>query len=598
MHYQQNDFESRLRRRFLPCRALLCFVAILIAATSHAAKFTVSLDRDTIVLGETATLKLEFDGINPGGMPQLPPIAGLQIAGGLTSGSSSTIGPDGQQSITWFSVPLAASQPGEYAIPPLQIEVGGQRFSSAALTLKVLREDPTAPPAEFELKSAFLWLTLPKTEGYVGETMVPEIRLYVRAGVRNITPFTPPQLEGDGFTSSKTWNAGGQMQRRVGRRMFVVLPWKCSLTPIKSGPIKINPLNSTVVLNPPDVFEGFFGRRGDTEQVAVTTDGREIRSLPLPTENVPPGFNGAVGNYSMNVNVGPTNVATGDPITVRVEISGRGPIESLTLPPQDAWKNFKAYPPTANVEVADQLGIQGRKTFEQIISPESTELREIPTFAFSFFDPNAKQYRTLTHPPVAIIVRPGGSAPAPVIANRIQTPELPAASQDIVHIKPRLGTLRSVSPPLVQRPWFIAANCAPVLAWLLAIGWRKRADALANNPRLRRQRQVAQIVRDGLAELRQHAAANESDKFFATILRLLQEQLGERLDCPASAITEAVIDEKLRPRRIPEQTLNQLHDLFQIHNLARYAPMQSSRELNAVIPRVESALAKIQEVKP
>ena len=78
---------------------------------------------------------------------------------------------------------------------------------------------------------------------------------------------------------------------------------------------------------------------------------------------------------------------------------------------------------------------------------------------------------------------------------------------------------------------------------------------------------------------------------------MLQEQLGERLDCPASAITEAVIDEKLRPRGVPEETLNELRELFQTHNLARYAPVQTSRELAAIIPRLESVLAKIQEVK-
>ena len=38
-----------------------------------------------------------------------------------------------------------------------------------------------------------------------------------------------------------------------------------------------------------------------------------------------------------------------------------------------------------------------------------------------------------------------------------------------------------------------------------------------------------------------------SDEFFAVLFRLLQEQLGERLDLPASAITEAVIEERLSP---------------------------------------------------
>src|SRR6185503_4531831 len=96
--------------------------------------------------------------------------------------------------------------------------------------------------------------------------------------------------------------------------------------------------------------------------------------------------------------------------------------------------------------------------------------------------------------------------------------------------------------------------------------------------------------RDGLDELRKRAAENQSEHFFATLFRLLQEQLGERLDLPAFAITEAVIEEHLQPRRAPEATLGKLRELFQSCNLARYAPIRSSQELAALIPRIESTL--------
>ena len=59
----------------------------------------------------------------------------------------------------------------------------------------------------------------------------------------------------------------------------------------------------------------------------------------------------------------------------------------------------------------------------------------------------------------------------------------------------------------------------------------------------RRQRAVAQIILHGLNDLKKFAAGNKPDEFFATLFRLLQEQLGERLDCPRPAITENVIDE-------------------------------------------------------
>ena len=122
-------------------------------------------------------------------------------------------------------------------------------------------------------------------------------------------------------------------------------------------------------------------------------------------------------------------------------------------------------------------------------------------------------------------------------------------------------------------------------------------DSLANNPRLRRQRQVARLIRKGLDDLRQLATENKSDEFFAVLFRLLQEQLGERLDCPASSITEAVIDERLVRLGAPETTLAGLRESFLLCNQARYAPLRTSSELAAVIPRIENAARELQQVK-
>jgi len=196
-------------------------------------------------------------------------------------------------------------------------------------------------------------------------------------------------------------------------------------------------------------------------------------------------------------------------------------------------------------------------------------------------------------------VRPGGIVVAPSVAvGSKASPNETLQQVDIVPIKQRLGPVSASTVPLLAQPVFLAAQTVPALAFLAAFVWRKRANSLAKNPRLRRQRQVEQTVRAGLEKLRTHAAQNQSDEFFAGVMRLLQERLGERLDCPASAITEAVIDEKLRPRGLPDSMLEELHELFQACNQARYAPVRSAQELGALIPKVENALRKLAEVRP
>ena len=595
----------RLRRA-----ALALFLGIIFAVTpAFATSFTASLDRDLINLGETASLALAFEDVSPNDVPTPPAIPNLQITYIGPSSQHSIINGQVSSSVRYmFSV--TPRQAGDYKIPAITANVGGQRMSSAPLSLKVLKPNAPAPEAiNAGTQPVFLKMTLPKKEVFLGEVITAELQFYFRQGVQLAGQ---PQLTAtptEGFTLGKI-AAGQQRQVQVGNAVYTLLPATVVLKAIKTGPVTVGPITAAVVVQTPSQnrrrgsffeqfgFEDPFNS-GERKQLSIATEVLTAQSLPLPADTAPPDFDGAVGTYTMTATAGPTNVVAGDPITVRVQITGRGSLDAINLPAQAAWKNFKSYPPTAKVETTDPFGLQGTKTFEQVITPETSDIKELPAFAFSFFDPEAKQYRTLTQPAVPLTVRPGGLAPAPVIAasSKFATPDATPPRQDIVHIKPRSGPLARIVPPLIQQPWFLAVQSVPVLAWLAAVGWRRRAESLANNPRRRRQRQVAVVIRAGLVELRRHAAANQSEEFFATLFRLLQEQLGERLDCPASAITEAVLEEKLRPRGVAAGPLTGLHELFQTCNVARYAPVRSGQELAALIPKLEITLREIQEVK-
>jgi hypothetical protein len=569
-------------------------------ARLDAATFTASLDRDTIALGESATLSLTFEDGSPRNVPTPANVAGLQIAYVGPSSQFSFVNGETKSTVT-YNFTLTPRQAGDFTIPTLAADVGGQRLSSPPLRFKVLPPN-SPPPAAVNSGSevAFMRLALQEKEVYPGEVLVARLDIYLRDDVQNFGNFQFTGTPADGFTVGKI--AQGSKQRvQIGNRIYTDVPLSLALTTVKTGPVSVGPFTAGAVVVLPsnqgrDSFPfGMFGG-GEQRQVTFATDTLNLESLPLPAEGTPANFNGAVGDYTMNVTAGPTTVAVGDPITVRVQISGQGALDSLTLPDQPAWRDFKAYPPTSKVATSDQLGLQGTKTFEQIVTPQNTEVHELPAFSFSFFDPGAKTYRTLTQPPVQLAVHSGGITPAPVIAATKSANSQTPPPQDILPIKEQFGALVPVGPPLLTRPAFLALQGVPVLAWLAAFVWRKRTDSLANNPRLRRQRRVAGLVQSGLNDLRRLAAENNSAEFFATLFRLLQEQLGERLDCPSSSITEAVIDERLVLLGTPEPVLASLRELFQLCNQARYAPMRTSGELAAVIPQFENAIRELQKV--
>ena len=569
-------------------------------ATAHAATFTASLDHDTISLGGSATLSLSFDGGSPGDIPGLPEIHGLQIA---SAGQSSQINiVNGQASSTFiYNFSVTPKQTGEFLIPALSANVNGQQVASKPVKLTVLAAT-APPPAAINSGNeiAFMKLSLPKKEVYAGEIVTAQMDVYLRDDVQN---FSRPQLAStpaNGFTVGKV-TSGSARRTQVGNRIYTVFPIFIALTATQSGDLSVGPftLDATLLLPASDqqLRNPFFFSNVEEKPVTLTTEKLDVQSLPLPAENVPANFNGAVGTYTIACTAGPTNVAVGDPITIRAQISGRGALDSITLPDQSAWRGFKIFPPTSKVETAGQLGIEGTKTFEEIVAPQDTDVHELPSFSFSFFDPDQKTYRTLTQPAVPLSVHSAGSTPAPSIAANKPATQSPPPQQDILPIRENFGALAQAAAPLVTRRAFLALQSLPVLAFLAAFVWRKREESLANNPRLRRQRRVAQLVRDGVNDLHRLAAQNSSDEFFAVLFRLLQEQLGERLDCPASSITENVIDEHPVLRAAPKAALDGLRELFQLCNQTRYAPVRGTSELNSVAVQFEKVIGELQEVK-
>jgi hypothetical protein len=595
--------EGRGHRRLRFAPALLVLLAWLAPAVVRAATLSASLDRSSISFGESATLSITFEGGSPENVPAPPAIPNLEISYVGPSSQFSFI--NGQVSSTVTHVfTLTPRQAGDYAIPSMTVEVGGQKLSTQPLRLSVAGPGAPPPGAAADSGPVFFKLLLPRKELYVGETAVAELQLYLSDKVQNLGRFQLSAFPAEGFTVGKM--VEGQHRRvQVGDSVYTEIPISVALTPVKAGALTVGPVTAGVVVEfalpnrRRDPIWDPFGmlQRSEQKAVSVATDPETVQALSLPDQGTPPTFNGAVGNYAMTVTAGPTNLSVGDPITVRIQVTGRGTLDSLALPEQPGWRDFKVYPgTTAKVESSDPLGIQGTKTFEEVVVPQKEELHSLPPVSFSYFDTDKRSYQTLTGPDIALAVHAGGAAAVPVVAAG-NHPAQDTPAPDIISIKQHFGEVVEIRPPLIERPWFVAVQDVPALALISAVFLRKRRESLANNPRLRRRRFVAQQIREGMANLQKFAAENKSDEFFATLSRLLQEQLGERLDLPASAITEAVIEERLVPSGVPEQTLAPLRELFQTCNLARFAPIKTSRELAAFIPKVETVLRELREMR-
>jgi hypothetical protein len=588
--------------------ALVLSLALFAASAQAAVRVSAALDRNTTAVGESVMLSLVFEGGAPTAPFSLPEIPGLEIEyRGQFSQFSSV---NGQTSSTlthrFLITPQKAS---EFTIPSYSILVAGQTLMTQPLRLKVQTSAEAGRTAIGNQGSqAFIRINVPRTNLFVGEIVPVDIQLFVARGSRS----QPPQLQTNGFNVGRMARFA-PAQTQLGSQIYDVLVYRLPITPAETGSLVLGPARCTIAVpssgsgRPRSLpfsrlfdesdWPSFFDE-SDLRSATIASEPMGIHVSLLPTNDVPAEFTGAVGRFTMSVSASPTNVSVGDPITVRVRISGQGQLDSLSLPQAAAWNDFKLYPPSSKIEITDPLGLEGIKTFEQVVTPQKADIKELPTITFCYFDPDKKRYELLRQAPIPVTVSP--VSPVTVAAQLVTPSGRNQPSSELAHIKNRLGHTRQGFTPLLMQTWFMGLQCVPLLAWLAALAYRTSRDRWLADPRLRRRRDAERTVRAGLKQLRQSAATSQAETFFAALFRVLQEQIGVCLDLPASAITEAVVEDHLRPAGFGEDVLREVHELFQMCDQARYAPSHTALELTATLTKLEAVLAALKkaEAKP
>ena len=579
--------------RFINQVWLWILIVALMVNVAVAASFTASLDRDTVLTGDAAVLSLKFEGLAVQGELNLPAIPGLTIEGRSRQTINTSVnGVDTTQIIYGYAV--IPSHAGQFTIPALSLKIDGQTYASQPITFKVeAAQAPSADDVANSESTAFLKITAKKDKFYVGESQVVTMELYLREEVQDLLDFkvTNPSADGFVFGAAVNPNRGQFRWVQLGSHNFRVFRGELPVTAVKSGPLVLGPIKAGMVVLMPG---GFFGlqQRADVEAKPISLEG-----LPLPSANRPADFTGAVGDFTLNVTAGPVDVTVGDPITVRIKVAGRGAFDTVNLAPGTIWKGFRSFPPAAKLETSDRYGFQGVKTIEQIVSPTDAALKELPGLTFSFFNPEDGKYHSVASPAIPLSIHASAPTVLPV-STGAKPANVEKAAADLLPLKTELGPAQGGGRPWIATGTFWICQALPLLLLATAFWWRWWQDDLANNPRLKRRRAVAALLEKGRVDLRRWAAANQADEFFALLFRLLQEQLGERLDCPASAITENVLSDNALMLQAPVDLREGLHELFQLCNQARYAPVRGANELGAVAAQHEQLSSELQKFEP
>ncbi len=585
--------------------ALAIMLAAVCAATDAAAAITVRahLDSAQLRVGRATDLTVEASGAQDVPVPQVPAPRGVTVRYVGPATQLSIVNGRTNASITHhFSV--VAQSAGTYTIGPITLDYGGQRYDAGTVTLQVLAANAPAPSGgtgAAAQEPLGLALSAPKTDVYLHERL--PVRIALSVGNVRVTDVEYPKLDGEGFALDK-FGQPSQHEERTASGTVQVAEFATTLTPLRSGPLTVGParlsLNTIVRRRGGDIFGQFFG--GSREPVELTSDPLTLNVLPLPEEGKPADFSGAVGKFQFDVRAAPLEVQAGDPVTLTMTIRGTGNLEHVTtptIPESDALRVYPAQPSNPGATPAPGSTLED-KTFEQVVIPQHPGAVALPALRFSYFDPESRAYRTITHPPIPVSVRPAArSAQAPeVVGGAPAAPRAEPLGRDIVFIKDTPGTLRPIGTRWYAEPAFWAYQLVPLAAWLAAVAWDRRRRRLRGDVGYARYTRAGREARAALAGARAALKRGDRVAFYDAVAGAVRDYLSAKLDLPPGSVTPDAVGERLRGNALAPRVATELRDLFTTCERVRFAPTSDGdRDMPETLARAEDIVRRLERTR-
>ena len=599
-------------KRIINIAILLMTVVMAQAATS----FTVEAPRQVI---EGNKFNVTFVLNNGEGSSFTPPeVTGAKLIYGPSvshSYSSSWVnGKSSSSSSEEYTMIYKATSTGKCHIGPASIVVGGKRMATKALTIDVVSSgshanqgtqqqttpgaptpysDPMNQTADKEVssKDLFVRIQLSKPRVYEQQAVVCTIKLYTKYQISQFMPTIQPSFDGFLIEEIPVQPALNTVETLNGERYMTAILKQCILYPQQSGQLTITSGNYDVSVVQFDTFKSIFGSisKPVEKDLKVTSNKATVNILPLP-EPKPASFTGAVGRFNVTTDLKPaTGLKTYSAATYRYIISGTGNIKYIKAPEVHFPEQFDVYDPKTDAQVNDAAGdMRGKVIIDYTFIPQYAGEFDIPAGEFSYFDPDAGKYETITIPARHLTVAKGEGQPS----NHYRMKNM-----DIRPIKSGDLNLKKSHGYIVDGwsywLWFLL----PLLALVaLLLYYRKQLKERADVRRMRSKR-ASKVAQRRLKAARGFAARQDRSGFYAEMLNALWGYMSDKLSIPVSELSKDNINAELEQYGIDDQLRQEAIALIDKCEFAQYAPELASGDMNAVLDEAAGIIDRLESVK-
>lgn len=527
-----------------------------------------------------------------------------QMINGHTSSSSS---------IT-FTYTLNAVSNGIYTIPAARVRINGKTVLSKIAKIKVIgstrsgskasrmnqyNDDGSSSQAQslstnITGNDLFIRVSANKRRVYEQEPVLLTYKVYTQVELT--------QLEGKmpDLTGFHTQEIPLPQQKsfhleRVNGKPYKVVTWsQYVMFPQVTGELRIPSITfkGTVVRQnrSVDPFEAFFnGGSGYVEvKKNIEAPGLTIQVDALPKK--PVNFSGGVGNFNITASLNKLEVKAGEPLSLRVVVSGKGNLKLIKQPEINLPKDFDKYDPKVkdNTKLTSS-GVEGNKEYTFLVVPRNQGTFTIPYIEFTYYDTSLNLYKTVKTQVFSVTVFPGDKLKEPSLYDAEKENDIHDIIRDIKTGNTENGTFFG------STIYWISLVSLFLFFIFLLIVFRQRALERSNIVGMRGKKANI-IAQKRLKNAKRLMTEGLQNEFYDEVLRALWDYVGYKLNIPTEALSRDNIAENLRSNYVDNGTVNKFLLALDECEFKRYAPGDPSGNMNSTFEMAFIAISNIEQV--
>lgn len=507
-----------------------------------------------------------------------------------------------------YTCTYRANTSGKVNVPAVTINVDGKQYKSQAFSMNINKNTGTPnqrlqksifdeeyssqTPGAISGNELFVRIIMSKQSAYEQEPIECTIKLYTQYGIRSFLATTQPSFDGFIIEEIPINNIEGQEESYNGKTYNTAILKKCLIFPQKSGKLTINSGKYELTAEKYEKVSfggGFaYNRIPIREKLSISSNTATINILRLPQPQ-PENFSGAVGQYEISSKLVPNSIRTNETATFSYIISGTGNIKYIKEPTIDFPQEFELYAPKNSIKTDVIDGsLRGSVTFDYTFIPLSVGKFRIPAHEFVYFDPQTKEYKTLSTKVYEVNVNKGLT---------VNQQEVKTKNNDIRHIKVGNKDLKTKYNFYLYSIWYWMMYILIVILFAVFIYQFKKHKKLNADVIGLRIVKANKVARKRLKTAYQFMQNNKNKEFYEEIVNVLWGYLSDKLTIPTSQLLRDNIANELLKYGATESICNDVISILDECDMALYSPQTSEKAISYLYSKTESIINQIESIK-